>query len=183
MKHILLSGVFLLTSILSNAQSSFNFGNFIIQKHRVGNVRIGMTLSQADKLIKGLDKQEEEALSFGYDGGSKAVFYYIDDELVFAFIPKLDTDTIMCIIAAHPELKTINGLTASATVGEISKKYTAVYIHFDEMSESEIFYDINNEWDFVFLTEEGERIGKYTEIDKPYKALYFDIPCDWIVVK
>lgn len=183
MKHILLAGLLILTNVYSYSQSNFNFGNFIIQKHRIGNVRIGMTLSQADKLVKGLEKQEEEALSFGFDGGGKAIAYYMEEELVFAFIPKLDTDTILFVIAAHPNLKTMNGLSANATVGEISKKYSAVYIYFDEMSESEAFYDTSNEWDFIFLTEEGARLGKYTEIDQPYKALYFDIPCDWIVVK
>ncbi len=183
MKNILVTGLFILTLHVAHSQTSFNFGNYIIQKHRVGGIRVGMTLSQADKLIKGLDKQEEEALSFGYDGGGNAISYYLDEELVFAFIPKLETDTILCIIAAHPDLKTISGLTASATVGEISKKYTAVYIHFDEMSESEVYYDVANEWDFVFLTEEDERLGEYKEIDKPYKAVRFNIPCDWIVVK
>ncbi len=183
MKKILLVGLFIASASWLQAQTSFNFGNYIIQKHRVGNIRVGMTLSQADKLIKGLSKDEEEALSFGFDGGGKAKTYLLDDELVFALIPKPGTDTILCIVAAHPDLKTINGLTASATVGEISKKYTSVYIHFDEMSETEMFFDVANDWDFIFLTEEGERLGKYTAIDKPYKALYFDIPCDWIVVK
>ena len=50
----------------------FDFSKFQILKGQLGEIKIGMTIKEADKFLKKLNKQEAEAFDFGFDGGGKA---------------------------------------------------------------------------------------------------------------
>jgi len=80
-----------------------------------------MTIEEAENQFSGLSRKEDEAVNFGFGGGSPAYLYYSGEELIFGLIPKLDSDTLLFIIVAHKNLKTQNGLNPNSSVEEILK--------------------------------------------------------------
>lgn len=164
--------------------AEFNPQNYIISKGSLGDIKVGQTISEAEKLFKGLTKKVEDAESFGICGGGKINIYYKDTILVFALLPYDGTDTILNIIAVEKNLKTTNGLNANSTVEEIYKKYPEMKVGVSMTTDEESFYDKENGWQYTFLTTEENRVGKYVgngeeENVKPYNL---KIKCDYIII-
>lgn len=160
----------------------FDFDKFPIQKGSLGPLHIGMTIEEAEKLFTGLIKGEDEAGNFGFDGGEKSYLYYLNKELVFVLIPKLETDTILSIVAIHNNLTTTNGLHPNASVQQIQALYPDMIVEHDLLNGWEIFHDATNQWQFVFITDENERIGDYPDLDAPSKPKRLQIQADWITI-
>ncbi len=74
------------------SESSVDFDDFKISKGKLGNIKIGMTITEAEQQFTVLTKKVDEATSFGFGGGSPAYLYYSGDDLIFGLIPKLGTD-------------------------------------------------------------------------------------------
>ncbi|UXE68816.1 MAG: hypothetical protein KA713_09680 [Chryseotalea sp. WA131a] len=163
--------------------TKFNYADFKIMKGRLGNIKIGMTITQAEHQFSGLSKKENDAGVFGFDGGGSAYLYYSGDDIVFALIPKHGTDTIFCIIAAHKELKTTNELNPKSSVEELTKKYPELTVVQDLMNGWEIIEDKINKWSFTFMSDKGIEIGEYPEVGKPSKPKRLDVKTDWIEIR
>jgi hypothetical protein len=160
----------------------FDHSKYLIQKGRLGNMQIGMTISEAEEQFNGLRKEVNEAVNFGYGGGSPAYLYYKEDKVIFGLIPTLNTDTIFLIIAASPKLTTSNGLNPNSTVEEILNKYPNIKVNQNLMNSWEEIWDTTNNWEFVFMTED-KTVGEYPELEVPSKLININIKTDWITIK
>lgn len=162
---------------------NFDFDNFKILKGQLGEIKIGMTISEAEVQFPGLTKKTDEATNFGFGGGSPAYLYYSGNELLFGLIPKLETDTLLFIIAAHKNLQTTNGLNPNSTVEDLLEKYPDLTVNQDLMSGGEFFQDKMNNWDFVFKTNEQTEIGNYPELEVPSRPKRLTTKTEWIVIR
>jgi hypothetical protein len=162
---------------------TFAYQNFKIKKGALGNIKIGMTISQAERRFSGLTKKTSEDWLFGFDGGSPAYLYYAGDKVVLGLIPKLDTDTLMCIIVADKRLHTTNGLNPNSTVKALKEKYPEMKLYLNETNNWEIFMDKKNGWDFIFATDKKKRIGVYTNHEKPSKPIRITAKTAWITIR
>jgi hypothetical protein len=163
--------------------SSVDFGKFKISKGQLGNIKIGMTIKEAEQQFTGLTKKVDEATNFGFGGGSPAYLYYSGDELIFGLIPKLETDTLLFIIAANKKLQTTNGLNPKATVSELIQKYPDLTVEQDLMNSWEFYQDETIGWDFIFMTDEKTQIGEYPELEVPSKPKRLTTKTDWITIR
>ena len=161
----------------------FDFDKFKILKGQLGAIKIGMTIAEAEMQFSGLTKKTDEATNFGFGGGSPAYLYYSGDELIFGLIPKLDTDTLLFIIAANKKLQTTNGLNPKATVSELIQKYPDLTVEQDLMNSWEFYQDETNGWDFIFMTDEKTQIGEYPELEVPSKPKRLTTKTDWITIR
>ena len=161
---------------------TFDYQKFEIKNGQLGDVKVGMTISEAEQKFKGLRKEVGQATSYGYGGGGPAYLYYDQDTLAFGLIPTLDTDTVFLIIAASPKLTTTNRLNPNSTVKKISGKYSDVKVSQDLMNGWEYISDTTNNWDFVFMTDE-KTVGDYPELEVPSDLKNLDIKADWITIK
>ncbi len=142
-----------------------------------------MTITQAEKHLKGLPKGVNEATAFGYGGGGPAYIYNLGRQPLLALIPKLNMDTILLIIAAHKDLKTTNGLNPNSTVADLLEKYPSLTINQDLMNSWEYATDTTNKWNFIFITDEKQQIGDYPELEVPSKPKRLSIKTSWITIK
>jgi len=161
---------------------TFDYQEFVIKNGQLGEIKVGMTITEAEQKFKGLRKEVGQATSFGYGGGSPAYLYYDQDNVVFGLIPILNTYTVLLIIVASPNLSTTNGLNPNSTVKLISEKYPKVKVNQDLMNGWEYISDTTNNWDFVFMTEETT-VGDYPELEVPSDLKNLDIKADWITIK
>ena len=115
--------------------------------------------------------------------GGKAYIYSLENEPILALVPKRDSEEILVIIALSKNLKTNNGLNPKSKVTEIQEKYPNIEINQDLMMSWEFMSEEKNNWDFVFMTEENNRIGEYKEIEVPTKPKRPDTKMDWITIK
>ncbi|KAF2516581.1 hypothetical protein [Flavobacterium foetidum] len=162
---------------------NFDFENFKIEKGKVGDITIGMTMNEAESFLKNLSKTEAEAYDFGFDGGGKAYLYSFKDELVLALIPKRDSDEILAIAALNEKLRTTNGLHPKSSIQEIKKLYPKTQINQNLMMGWEVIYDEKNDWEFVFMTTEENRIGAYNDFETPAEPKIMNAKSDWITIK
>ncbi len=160
----------------------FNYQEFEIKNGQLGQIKVGMTISEAEQNFKGLRNEVGQATSFGYGGGSPAYLYYDQEILVFGLIPALNTDTVLLIIAASSELITTSGLNPKSTVKDISKQYLGIKVNQDLINGWEYISDTSNNWDFVFMTDD-ELVGDYPELEVPSELMNMDIKADWIIIK
>ena len=165
------------------SESSVDFDDFEISKGQLGNIKIGMTITEAEQQFTVLTKKVDEATNFGFGGGSPAYLYYSGDDLIFGLIPKLGTDTLLFIIAANKKLQTINGLNPRATVSELIQKYPDLTVEQNLMNSWEFYHDETNGWDFVFMTDDKTQIGEYPELDVPSKPKRLTTKTDWITIR
>ncbi len=161
----------------------FDFEALKISKGQIGEIKVGMNIYDAEKKLNELTKKEAEAYDFGYDGGGKAYIYSLENEPILALVPKRDSEEILVIIALSKNLKTNNGLNPKSKVTEIQEKYPNIEINQDLMMSWEFMSEKKNNWDFVFMTEENNRIGEYKEIEVPTKPKRTDTKMDWITIK
>jgi hypothetical protein len=171
------------STIENQSDNSFYFDEFKISKSQLGNIKIGMNIEDAERQFAGLTRKVDVATKFGFGGGSRAYLYYSGDELIFGLIPKLSTDTLLFIIAAHKNLQTTNGLNPNSTVEELIREYPELTVNQDLMNGGEFFQDLENDWDFVFKTTEKTEIGEYPELEVPSKPKRLTTKSDWIIIR
>jgi hypothetical protein len=162
---------------------TFEFEKFKISKGKIGNIKIGMNIIEAEKELNELTKKEAEAYDFGYGGGGKAFIYSIQNEPILALIPHRDTAEILALIAISHKLKTDNGLNPNSNIIDILKRYPKMEVSQDLMTEHEYMYDENKKWSFIFLTDESNRIGEYKDIEEPTKPNRIETKMDYIEIK
>lgn len=163
--------------------TEFSFEKFQISTKKVGEIKIGMTINNAEKLLKPLTKKEIEAYDFGFDGGGKAYIYSLENEFIIALIPKRDSQEIAAIIALSNKLKTKNGLSPKSTIADIQAKYPNIKINQNLMMDWEFIQDEKSNLEFVFVTNENNRIGEYDELEIPVTPKRNNIKADWITIK
>ena len=161
----------------------FDFEKFTISNGEIGEIKIGMTIKDAEKLLNQLSKEETEAYDFGFDGGGKAYLYSLGKEFVIGLIPKRDSQEILAIVALSKNLKTGNGLNPNSTVSEIQAKYPNIKVNQNLMMDWEFIQDEKNNLEFVFMTNEKNRIGEYNELETPVKPKRTNTKADWITIK
>ena len=164
--------------------STFDFSAFKIMKGKLGDIETGMTIKEAESKFNGLGKKNGFSGDFGFGpDDSPAYLYYLNGKIVFGLITKLDTDTVLFIIAAHKGLRTTNGLNPNSKVEEIKKIYPDFTVSQDLMNSWEYFQDEKNGWDFVFMTNEQTQIGQYRELEVPSKPKRLTTKTDWITIR
>ncbi|MDX6189269.1 hypothetical protein SGQ83_07925 [Flavobacterium sp. Fl-318] len=163
--------------------AEFNFDKFLISKGKVGEIKIGMNLNDAENSLREMNRKKVEAYDFGYDGGGNAFIYSIKSEAIIALIPNRDTTKIIAIIAISNKLKTDNGLNPKSNIIDILKRYPKMEVSQDLMTENEYMYDENKKWSFIFLTDESNRIGEYKDIDESAKPKRLEAKMDYIEIK
>lgn len=162
------------------------FADLRIQEGALGGMKIGMTIGQAEEVVSccyTLIRKKEEAVVFGLGGGSPAYVYYTGDTLLFGLIPKLDTDTLMFIIAAYKGLLSGEGLHPGSTVGDLMAVYPELSVQQDLMNEWEVIQDEAKGWDFVFMTDEKTAIGSYPDPEAMSKPVNTSVKADWILIR
>lgn len=163
--------------------TKFDFGKFQISKGQIGDIKVGMNINDAEKLLKQFTKKEAEAYDFGFDGGGKAYLYSLENEYILGLIPKMDSDEILAIVAISENLKTTNGLSPKSTIAAIQAKYPTLEIKQNLMMDWEFIQDQKNNWDFVFMTDETNQIGEHNDKEAPSNPKRTDIKSDWISIK
>jgi hypothetical protein len=171
------------TAITNLKFENFDFEKFKIKKGQIGDIKIGMEISEAETKLSNLTKEEAEAYDFGYDGGGKAYIYSFKNKPVIAIIPKRESTEILAIIALNNKLKTDNGLNPNSSVKEIQKKYPEIEVYQNIMMNWEFIHDQKDNLDFIFTTKENNKIGKYTELEAPTKPIRSEIKMNWITIK
>ena len=166
----------------SSKAFDFDYQKFEIKNGQLGEIKLGMTISEAEQRLEGRRKEVGQATNYGFGGGSPAYLYYDKGDLAFGLIPKLGTDTLLIIIAASPRFKTKNGLNPNSTVKNISDKYPNVKVNQDLMNGWEYISDTTNNWGFVFKTED-KTVGDYPELEVPSDLKNLDIKVDWITIR
>lgn len=160
----------------------FDFDQFKIQKNQLGEIKIGMTISEAEMHFNGLEKKTVDPFCFGFDGGGLAYLYSVNSDPVFGLIPKRDNDTVLCIIAVHEKLRTTNGLNPTEFVRELLKEYPQMMIELDIMNMWNFFEDETNEWRFVFDQVQNEDIDYGTDLETPKKPTDLSMQSNWITI-
>lgn len=163
--------------------NEFEFEKFKISKGKIGAIKVGMSISDAEQFLNSLTKTEAEAYDFGFDGGGIAYLYSLENEFVIALIPKRNSEEILAIIALSEKLETKNGLHPKATVAEIQQKYPGIKINQNLMMEWEFINDKKNNMEFVFMTSQNKQIGEYQELEIPVAPKRTDVKADWITIK
>lgn len=161
----------------------FAYERFIIKKGQLGDIKIGMTITQAEEQLAGLVRTTGEAGSFGFDGGGPAYLYSNGDVIVLGLIPARDTDTLYAIVAVDKRLRTTNGLHPNASVKTLMDKYRGMKVYWDEMNSWEFFEDEKNGWSFIFMTSEKERIAVYKDPNLSSKPVHMAVKADWITIR
>lgn len=167
----------------NNNRVAFDFSAFPINKGGIGPIRIGMSIIEAEKHVNGLIKQVSQATVFGYGGGSPAYLYSLANDPVLVLIPKLDTDTTLFIIAVHKDLRTTNGLNPNSSVADLLREYPNLTINQDLMNSWEYASDTNNNWQFVFTTDEKQQVGEYPAVEVASKPKRLTVKANWITIK
>lgn len=171
------------TKVVKKTTTEFDFEKFKIANKKVGEIKIGMKISDAEKFLNQLIKTEVEAYDFGFDGGGSAYIYSLKNEPVIALIPKRDSDELLAIIAISKNLETNNGLNPKSKVAEIQTKYPDIKVNQDVMMDWEFIQDKKSNLQFIFMTNENNQIGEYIELEIPVKPKRTNIEADWIEVK
>jgi hypothetical protein len=151
-------------------------------KGRLGKIKIGMTIREAQSKFKGLTKKVTRVYEYGYDGEEPCYSYYLHDTLVFALIPKYNTDTVMVIVAAHQNLRTTNGLNPNTSVKDLLAKYPNLEVEQNMENGWEYIVDKEIEWGFEFITDEKTQIGEYPLPGKPSKPKRLTTKANWIII-
>lgn len=160
----------------------FNFSDFKIMKGQLGEIKIGMTIREAQSKFKGLTKKMTPVYNYGYDGEEPCYSYYLHDTLVLALIPKYNTDTVSCIVATHKNLQTTNGLNPNSTVNDLLGKYPNLEVGQNMENGWESISDKENNWSFDFVTDEKNQIAEYPVPGKPAKPKRLTAKSDWIMI-
>jgi len=171
------------TEIKNNKNKIFEFERFEISKGQLGDIKVGMNINEAEKKIKQLTKTEAEAYDFGYDGGGKSYIYSLENEPILALIPKMDSEEILAILALSKNLKTIDGLNPKSKIFEIQNTYPNIEINLNLMMSWEYLNNEKNNWTFVFMTDDTNRIGEYKNIELPAKPKRTQVKTDWIAIE
>jgi hypothetical protein len=171
------------STIEERDRNSFEFEEFKILQGQLGNIKLGMTIDEAEQQFSGLTKEEDEAMVFGFDGGGPVYLYYQGNDLVFGLIPGLLTDTIIAIIALHEKLITLNGLNPESTVSELIQKYPDLVIEQDGMNNWEFYHDVKHNWYFIFMTNEKTQIGEYPVSGDSSTPKRLTTKADWITIQ
>jgi hypothetical protein len=162
---------------------NFSISDLVIRKSQLGKIKIGMTIQEAEQKISGFKKKKEDALNYGFGGNGLIFTYYFQNDPIFSLVPKMETDTIRCIIVLSEKLKTINGLNINSTINDFINKYNEFELEQDFMNEWEFFMDKINKWEFIFIAKDGLKIGEYiddyTVTSKPKR---FDVKPTWITI-
>ena len=154
-----------------------------IQKGQVGHIKVGMSMIEANKALTHFLSTKVPAHNFGYDGGGNTYLYSKVNQPFLALIPHRDSSIVLAIVAISPEIKTFHGLSPQTSVVSLNTVYTNMMMHLDEMNGWEFFEDKKNNWQFVFKTQENQRIAKYPVFGEPAPPLNLLEKSNWVVIK
>jgi len=163
-----------------NKNQTFTPENFSIKKHSIGNIKIGMLISQLENELSYFKKKEIDVWQYGYDGGGIAYEYSIENQPIFGIIPYINSDSIIALIALDSTIKTNNGVSPKMSVADLIKIYPKNLFYKDLLSGEEYLYDSINQWTFVF---NDDIIIDIADVDNGSKAKNLKPKMDWIEIK
>jgi hypothetical protein len=161
---------------------TLNFEEFTISKGQIGEIKIGMKLSELATALSTFNSKEIDAYDFGFDGGGKAIVYSYKNEAVFALVPAYQTDSIISIIGLHKNLVFKSGIQVGMSVDQVLRHYPNAEVELNLMTDWEEIADAKNAYILVFKTDEKSRIGKYPEIGEPSKPFNLKPKMEWVTI-
>ena len=167
---------------VNSNNSTFDFSRFEISEGALGEIKVGMTITDAEKNLTALTKKNVPVYQFGFDGEELVPSYYFRDALILAFIPVYNTDSIRFIFAVHKNFQTINGLSPKSTVKDLLEKYPDVNVNMNMMNGWEYISDDKNKWSFTFIVDDKNSIGEYPKAGEPSKPKTLSRHADWIMI-
>jgi hypothetical protein len=152
----LISSLLLFSSsckLFKNAGQSddFDFSNYTIAKDRIGNIHLGMSMQEAEKELKSLERVRVPAFYFGFGGGSDAYTYTHQGEDVLALIPHMHKDSVIALVALHQKLTTTNGLSPGDSISKLKSTYPGKEFVEDQMNGWLLMTDRPKSWQFIFV--------------------------------
>tara|TARA_B100000508_G_scaffold138562_1_gene134931 strand:- start:1578 stop:2153 length:576 start_codon:yes stop_codon:yes gene_type:complete len=164
------------------------YQDFKISKGRLGEIRIGQPIDNAENYLQEFRRELDEAWLFGYGGGGSIYLYYDNEKPILGLIPKRGTDTVKAIIVISEKFKNDKGLSTSLTFEDLKQLYPETEINLNEKYGWEWSVYKDEYFHVVFMTNEDNRIGQYT-FDKygiPTKKEELNNikkPIDWIAIE
>ena len=176
-----------LTCVGLRSENSF-YEDYKISKGRLGEIRTGQTIDNAEKHLQKFRSELDEAWLFGYGGGGNIHFYYDNENPILGLIPKRETDTIKAIIVISEKFINDKGLSTSLTFEGLKKLYPETEINLNEKYGWEWSVYKDEYFHVVFDTEEDNRIGQYTFdkygiATKKKELNNITKPIDWIAIE
>lgn len=162
--------------------TAYDFSKFEISKGKLGSVKLGMSMSQADALLTDFTKEEADAYDYGFDGGGTSYVYSYNGKKVLALIADRNKGMLICIVAIDKNLTTSKGLHPGMTAQDLFPLYPNVKVHFNAMMQWENITDDVNGYTIVFTTGDKNRVGVYKNAETPSLPKRLDIKSNWITI-
>ncbi|MDV6169918.1 hypothetical protein R1T16_15885 [Flavobacterium sp. DG1-102-2] len=164
-------------------EKAYDFSKFAIGKAKLGPVKIGMTIAKAETYLTDFTQQDAEALDFGFDGGGKAFIYNYKGKPVLALVPALNSDVIIGIAAIDKNLQTFLYTHPKMAIKDMLPVYPNVKVQLNQMMEWEEIFDDVNGWNYVFMTNDKNRVGAYKNESEATLPARLTAQSDWITIR
>lgn len=161
---------------------SMPWQNWQIQKGALGPLKLGSRISDYKKFLNGLDSLPVDAYLYKYGGGGVAYEYSYNKNQLFVLMPAIDTDSIIAIMALHPDFKTRYGTYPGNTAAQIFNRHKKLPVILDLLSGGEAMIDKVNRMNYIFDTPDDTPIAEYPNIDNPGVLKRSNVRCNWIVI-
>ncbi len=162
---IMLRSYFITLFLITCFQLAFGqTNNFLIAKNSAGSIKLGMTDKEAiDNVLRlGYDTTTVDAWNYLIDGGGTGTEVSKDGEVLLFFWTFWNDDLIHGINIVSDKYKTKNGISTGSTVADLLKINANYQIIVDiEITSTEYIKDDKLNSQFIFLTRDDNRIGKY----------------------
>ncbi len=184
----MLKSIITYISLLICSQITFaQNANFLITKNSVGSVELGLTRIEAiNRVLQlGYDTTTVDAWNYLLDGGGTGIEVSKDNEVLMFFWTFWTDDLIHGINIVSSKYKYSNGIGTSSTISDLLKANSSYLVVIDvELTSTEYIKDDDLNAQFIFLTNDDNRIGMYDleewrVISKPFR---FNAKIDWIML-
>ena len=140
-------------------------------------------MKEASDLLSGLEVEEIDAFSFGFDGGGSALLYSYKNKPLVALIPFNETDRVHTIIVLSDKAKTEKGIGPGSEATSLLKAYTKSALHYNELNDWQETYDEVNQFAFVFIPHYVTPDGSSNESAESSAPDIKDLKVDFIIVQ
>lgn len=141
----------------------FNFPseNFLINTRFIGNVAIGMSMSEVRRNYHDCEFATIPAWHYCIDGGGDGVVISKDKQELLFVCPTYGIDSVCLIMALSPRFHTSDGLTPSSSIGQLLKLHPGMKIYNNMMCAGEYFKDDTNRMIYEFASGDSSLVGVY----------------------
>ena len=154
--------IVLITLICCNSKKDA----YLISENSVGLLKIGMNINDANKLFSDCKIEKVDLSIFGLDGGGSGILIKRQNEKIVVFWTNSDKNKVDGILCFSSKYHTKHGIKPKMTIGELKKILPKSTIQVNLIFPEHEFIILESEHvNLDFLSTEGNRIGKYKNID------------------